>query len=165
MTLSSPSSASSFQSVSPKSSSPALKQTSWPLTINPSCLYMPISPYLVQQELHKQEFLKVFNNYTVPFSTIKTESSAPSAKRLKSEAVDKLSVPNWYSRFVEYKHLQSDSFNLANLYNSMYSKQSFSNTIHQKNSSNFARDCQNKSLNIGTNIVIVFLFLNYLNKN
>lgn len=118
---------------------------------------MPLSPYLVQQELQKQELLKFFNNYTVPFPTIKSEPSAPPAKRFKTETVEKLTVPNWYSRFLEYKHLQSDSFNLTNLYNSMYSKQSVTNIIHQKNSGNFARDCQFKSVNIGTNIVIVYL--------
>nr|ASL70566.1 nuclear receptor [Brachionus plicatilis] len=169
LTSSSPSSTGSFRSVSPKSSSPVLKQASWPLTINPSCLYMPLSPYLVQQEFQKQELLKVFNNYTIPFSTIQTESKTPLAKRFKAEAVDKFMAPNWYTRLVEFKHHHSDSFNLANLFTSMYPKQTFANIDHQKNGDNSIRECSNKPANIGGNILniqesgarILFLIINW----
>lgn len=141
--------------MSPKSSSPASKQTNWPMTMNPSSLCVPLSPYFVQQEIQKQELLKVFNNCTIPFSNLQTESKISLVKRFKTEGIDQFLAPNWYNRFAEYKHYQSDSVNLTNLYNSMYAnKQSFLNLDQQKNCDNFVRGCFNKPLNIGGNIVI-----------
>nr|ASL70599.1 nuclear receptor [Brachionus koreanus] len=170
LTSSSPSSTCSFRSISPKSSSPVSKQSNWSMTINPSSFYMPLSPYIAQQEFQKQELLKALNNYAMPFSNVQSESKISLVKRFKAEAVDNiLAAPNWQHRFAEFKHYQPDSFNLTNVYNSMYAKQSFFNLDQQKNCDNFVRSCFNKSINIGGNILniqesgarILFLIINW----
>nr|ASL70488.1 nuclear receptor [Brachionus rotundiformis] len=164
LTSSSPSSSCSFRSVSPKSSPPVIKQSGWPLTINPQCLYMPYSPYFVHQETQKHQLFKVFNNYTIPFSTIQTESKTPLAKRFKAETIDKLATTNWHS-----KYLQPEAYNLASLYTNVYSKPTFPNVDSLRNSDYPGRECQNQSANIGGNILniqesgarILFLIINW----